>query len=274
MSDSSVFQPGLLTGKVAFVTGGGSGINKQIAMTYAKSGAAVAIVGRDGNKAQAVADQICESGGKAVGISADVRDEGAMALAFEKAKEELGAFDIVIAGAAGNFVCAAEEMSANGFRAVVETDLLGTFNTFKGALPHCVKPGAVMVAISAGQSTMPTFGQAHVCAAKAGVDMLVKVLAIEWAAQGIRCIGIAPGPVTDTEGMARLAPEGQSSWQRLLAAIPSGRGATKEEIAEFALFLVSSAAGYINGAVLPIDGGINAVGSLDFGRMLQDSLRR
>lgn len=119
---------------------------------------------------------------------------------------------------------------------------------------------------------MPTYAQAHVCAAKAGIDMLIRSLAVEWANDGIRCVGIAPGPVADTEGMVRLAPEGQESWTRLLQAIPSGRGASKQEIADLALYLASESGRYINGVVIPIDGGFSAVGSLEFGRMLKDSV--
>ena len=167
---------------------------------------------------------------------------------------------------------AATAMSANGFRAVIDTDLVGTFNTLRAAHEFLRKRSALVLAISAVQSSMPTYAQAHVCAAKAGIDMLIRTLAVEWADDGIRCVGIAPGPVADTEGMARLAPQGQQSWDRLLRAIPSGRGASKQEIADLALYLASDSGRYINGVVIPIDGGFSAVGSLEFGRMLKDSV--
>jgi NAD(P)-dependent dehydrogenase (short-subunit alcohol dehydrogenase family) len=119
---------------------------------------------------------------------------------------------------------------------------------------------------------MPTYAQAHVCAAKAGIDMLIRTLAVEWADEGVRCVGIAPGPVADTEGMARLAPQGQRSWDRLLQSIPSARAASRQEIADLALYLASDSGRYINGVVIPIDGGFSTVGSLEFGRMLKESV--
>ena len=195
-----------------------------------------------------------------------------MRTAVEHGHEAFGPIDIVVAGAAGNFVAPATGMSSNGFRAVIETDLVGTFNTLRACHEFMRKPSALVLAISAVQSSMPTYAQAHVCAAKAGVDMLIRSLAVEWAGDGIRCVGIAPGPVADTEGMARLAPQGQESWCRLLQSIPSGRAASKQEVADLALYLASDSGRYINGAVIPIDGGFSAVGSLEFGRMLKDSV--
>lgn len=271
MSTHSTFQPGLLRNKAVFITGGGSGINRQIALTYALAGAAVTIVGRNADKARDAAAEIENAGGRAIGLSADVRSYEAVRSAVEQAHATFGAIDIVVAGAAGNFVAPATGMSANGFRAVIDTDLVGTFNTLRAAHEFLRKPSALVLAISAVQSTMPTYAQAHVCAAKAGIDMLIRSLAVEWADEGIRCVGIAPGPVADTEGMARLAPQGQESWDRLLQSIPSGRAASRQEIADLALYLASESGRYINGVVIPIDGGFSAVGSLEFGRMLKDS---
>jgi NAD(P)-dependent dehydrogenase (short-subunit alcohol dehydrogenase family) len=272
VSTHSTFQPGLLRNKSVFITGGGSGINRQIALTYALAGAAVTIVGRSADKARDAAAEIEASGGRAMGLSADVRSYEAVRDAVEQAHAAFGSIDIAVAGAAGNFVAPAMGMSPNGFRAVIDTDLVGTFNTLRAAHEFLRKPSALVLAISAVQSSMPTYAQAHVCAAKAGIDMLIRSLAVEWADEGIRCVGIAPGPVADTEGMVRLAPEGQESWTRLLQSIPSGRGASKQEIADLALYLASESGRYINGVVIPIDGGFSAVGSLEFGRMLKDSL--
>jgi NAD(P)-dependent dehydrogenase (short-subunit alcohol dehydrogenase family) len=272
MSAHNTFQPGLLRNKAVFITGGGSGINRQIALTYARAGAAVTIVGRSAEKARDAAAEIEAAGGQAIGLSADVRSYEALRDAVEQAHAKFGPIDIVVAGAAGNFVAPATGMSSNGFRAVIDTDLVGTFNTLRAAHEFLRKPSALVLAISAVQASMPTYAQAHVCAAKAGIDMLIRSLAVEWADEGIRCVGIAPGPVADTEGMVRLAPEGQESWNRLLRAIPSGRGASKQEIADLALYLASESGRYINGVVIPIDGGFSAVGSLEFGRMLKDSL--
>lgn len=269
-----IFQPHLLSGKVAFITGGGSGINQRIAERFALAGAAIAILGRDGDKADAAAALIRNAGGRAIGLAGDVRDHDQISGAMYQANREFGRIDVVVAGAAGNFVARARDMSSNGFKTVVDIDLLGTFNTAHAAYDYLARQGGMVLALSAVQSTMPTSTQAHVCAAKAGVDMLIRTLAIEWGAAGIRCVGIAPGPVGDTEGMKRLAPEGQDSWDKILGHIPSRRAASRDEIAALALYLASPAGQYINGTVIPIDGGQTAVGSYAFGSMLEDSLRQ
>lgn len=268
----SVFQPGLLSNQHAIVTGAGSGINKRIAERFAAHGATVSIIGRNAEKCQAAAAEIRACGGRAAGFSADVRQFDVLSTAFRAACAQFGPAGICIAGAAGNFVAEAAAMSPNGFRAVVDIDLVGTFNTFRAALPILRNNGANLLAISAVQAILPTVAQAHVCAAKAGVEMLVRTLSIEWSGRGIRCNAIAPGPVADTEGMARLAPDGESSWARLLDGIPMRRAADCDEIADLALFLCSGAASYINGTVVTIDGGQSNLGSAALGSILVDSL--
>jgi NAD(P)-dependent dehydrogenase (short-subunit alcohol dehydrogenase family) len=203
-----------------------------------------------------------------------VRDYAAVESALRRTHEAWGDVDIVIAGAAGNFVAPALGMSSNSFRTVVDIDLVGTFNTARAAHAFLRKPGASFIAISAGHGTMPIAGQAQVCAAKAGIEMLVRCLCVEWGGDGVRCLAIAPGPVDGTEGMRRLAPEGERSLRRMLSTVPSGRQATLDELADLALFLVSGASGFINGAVIPIDGGLTNLGSYAFGEMLLESVQR
>jgi NAD(P)-dependent dehydrogenase (short-subunit alcohol dehydrogenase family) len=256
---AEVFAPGLLAGKNALITGGGSGINFAIAQRYAENGAAVVLVGRTKEKLDAAANEIRKAGGKASGHPADVRDYDALAAAVKAARDEYGEIDLVVCGAAGNFPAPALGMSANGFKAVVDIDLLGTFNTCRAAFEHLRRPGASIINISATQAFTPVPMQAHVCAAKAGVDMLTKCLAIEWGGQGVRVNSIAPGAVDDTEGMRRLAPTPEIRKQ-FTRGIPLQRFATKDEIADLALFLSSDAARFITGTVVVCDGGQSIAG--------------
>src|SRR3984893_1546394 len=203
---SEVFEKKMLEGKTAVITGGGSGINLSIAKRFAKHGARVALIGRTREKLDAAAREIGEAGGVASGHPADVRDYDALAGAIKSAREAHGEIDLVVCGAAGNFPAPALGMSANAFKSVVDIDLLGTFNTCRAGYEHLRKPGASVIAISATRAFRPIPLQSHVCAAKSGVDMLIKVLALEWGAAGVRANVVTPGPVDDTEGMRRLAP--------------------------------------------------------------------
>ncbi len=270
---SDIFVPHLLAGKVAFITGGSSGINLHIARRFAAAGAKVALIGRDLAKATDAAGEIRAAGGQAIGLAADVRNYAAIEAALKRTHEEWGDIDILIAGAAGNFVAPALGMSGNGFRTVIDIDLVGTFNTARAGFAYLRKPGSTLIAISAMHAVMPVAGQAHVCAAKAGIEMLIRGLCIEWGKDGVRCLAIAPGPVAGTEGMRRLAPEGERSLERLLSTVPSGRQARLDELGDLALYLVSGASDYINGTVIAIDGGLLNLGSHAFGEMLLDSVR-
>ena len=257
---SSVFRDSLLRGKVAFLTGGTSGIGLCIAERFALQGAKVAVVGRSQEKLDSAVGGVRGAGGDAIGFAADVRDYVALAAALQKTRDQYGEIDILLCGAAGNFPAPALGMSANGFKAVIDIDLLGTFNTCRAAYEHLRKPGASVIAISATHAFRPIPLQSHVCAGKAGVDILMKTLAIEWGSAGVRVNVVTPGPVDDTEGVRRLAPT-EEIRGRIAESIPLRRFATKDEIADLALFLCSDAAAYITGAVFVCDGGQSLTGS-------------
>ena len=253
------FRDKLLAGKAAFVAGASSGINLQIATRLAQAGAAVTIISRSADKIEAAAAGVRAKGGRCIGIAQDVRDHDGVGAAFAKSVAEHGPIDILVSGAAGNFVAPFNGLSYNGFRAVIDIDLVGTFNVMRQGFAHLRKPGASCINISAPQSLHPYPGQAHVNAAKAGVDMLTRTLAVEWGEAGVRVNSIIPGPIADTEGMARLAPtpEAMAASAR---NVPLKRLGTKDEVADLALFLVSDAAAYITGAVMPCDGGMSLMG--------------
>jgi NAD(P)-dependent dehydrogenase (short-subunit alcohol dehydrogenase family) len=246
----SAFRDGLLEGKTAFVAGGTSGINLGIAKRFAELGAKVAVVGRNPEKAQNAAREI---GGDALGLSADVRDYAAIRSALEASVGAFGKLDIVISGAAGNFLAPALGMSANAFRTVVDIDLNGTFNVFRACHDLLNLPGASLIAITAGQAVNASPLQIHACAAKAGINQAIRVLAMEWGPD-VRVNGISPGPIAGTEGMSRLAPGAPPDGGRQ-ERIPLKRWGRIEEVAESAVFLCSPSASYITGTILDCDGG-------------------
>lgn len=264
----------LFDGMVVFVTGGGSGINLGIARAFAALGADLAICGRSAERLEAAADELEELGAAVVAVPADVRDYDALAHAFEVAKDDLGPVDVLVCGAAGNFPCRAEELSANGFKAVVDIDLLGSFNACRAAFDQLAVTRGSILFISAGQASIPYPAQAHVGAAKAGVDNLMRNLALEWGRFGIRCNSIVPGPIEGTEGMRRLGSDDPAHHDRLKAEIPLGRYGTVEEIGAAAVFLSSPMAAYVSGTQLVVDGGQNLVGSAPFARLLEQAMTR
>ena len=252
----SIFREHVLKGKTALVTGGGSGIGQRMAERFAEHGARVMLVGRKQEKLDAAASLIRSNGGTAATHAVDVRDYPGVEAAVKSTRDQFGEIDIVVCGAAGNFPAPVLGMSANGFKAVVDIDLLGTFNTCRAVYDHLRKPGASVIAISASFSFQPTAMQAHVGAAKAGIDVLIKTLAIEWGPSGVRCNCITPGPTDDTEGMRRLAPT-EEARRRTASGVPLRRFGTKDELADLALFLCSDAAAYITGGVYLCDGGMS-----------------
>lgn len=244
-----------LSGRNALISGGTSGINLGIAKVLSEAGVNVAVFGRDAEKASAAAREIGGVGsGNALGLAADVRDSDAVAEVIAKATETFGTLDIVIAGAAGNFPAPAIDISPKGFKTVVDIDLLGTYNVFWSAFEHLRKPGASLIAITAPQATQVWPMQAHVCAAKAGVNMLVRSLALEWGPAGVRVNAISPGPIDDTEGMARLAPT-ESIREHFRKRLALRRFGAADEIGRLAAFLSSPDADYITGTIIACDGG-------------------
>lgn len=250
------------TGQHVFVAGGSSGINLGIAQAYARAGASVVVMSRSPDKVQQAAAGLQALGAQALGISADVRDATAVQAALEQAHAQFGPIDVLISGAAGNFIAPAKDLSPNGFKTVVDIDLHGTFHVLRMAYPMLRKPGASVINISAPQGVNPTMYQVHACAAKAGIDMMTRVLALEWGEDGVRINGIAPGPIANTEGMRRLAPSPEA-LQRATSTVPLQRMGTLDDVANMALFLSSPLASYVTGTIIAVDGGAALRGGRD-----------
>ncbi|MCB1776476.1 MAG: SDR family oxidoreductase [Candidatus Competibacteraceae bacterium] len=259
MTITSYFAKDLFQGQTIFITGGSSGINLGIARNFAAVGANLGIVGRSQAKLAAAADELRALGAQVSTHSADVRDYAALETAMARCREALGPIQTLICGAAGNFPCAAEQISPNGFKAVIDIDLLGTFHACRAAFAQLRETRGNILFISAGQAFMPYAFQAHVGAAKAGIDQMMQNLALEWGQFGIRCNSIAPGPIEGTEGVRRLVPEGGAD--RLKKMIPLGRFGTPDDIGQLSVFLASPLASYMTGARVVADGGQNLPGS-------------
>ena len=266
----TIFAKQILKDHVAFVTGGGTGITGGVARALAEAGANVALVSRSIEHLDTAARAINDAGGRnptvregaleqaasigeAFAVAADVRKPEEVEKAINATIERFGKIDIVVNGAAGNFLCTAEELSPNGFGTVVDIDLKGTFNVCRAAFAELKKNRGQILNISATLHYLGTPMQLHVSAAKAGVDALTKNLAVEWGHYGIRVNAIAPGPIEDTEGMKRLVPE--PIKEKIRKRVPLGRFGLIKDIENAAVFLCSDAASYINGAIIVVDGG-------------------
>jgi peroxisomal 2,4-dienoyl-CoA reductase len=260
-----VFAENVFAGKVALITGGGTGVGRGIAEALARYGAKVAILSRKQEHVSFGAEQISEATGRpCLPLVADVRQGDAVEAAVKRIVAELGALDIVVNNAAGNFLCPSGDLSPNGFGTVLDIDAKGTWNVTRAAYHAWLKDhGGQILNISATLHHGGTPNQLHVAAAKAAVDALTRTLAVEWGPQGIRVNAIAPGPIGDTEGARRLFPG--KGGEMLRAATPIGRLGTIDDIANLALFVLSNAATNLNGAIIVSDGGLCLVGRLGFG---------
>jgi NAD(P)-dependent dehydrogenase (short-subunit alcohol dehydrogenase family) len=244
---------GSLDGRVALVTGGGSGLGRAMALELGRLGAKVAVLGRRRHVLEETVAQLTDG----VAVPADVREPNALAEAFDVAEAELGPITTLVNNAAGNFHVQAEDLSPNGWRAVVGIVLDGTFYCSRELGRRVIERGgdnAQIVNIVASYAWTGGPGTIHSAAAKAGVVNLTRTLAVEWARHGIRVNAISPGPVDTAETRERLWPT-EEIRERIFDRIPLARFGTEAEIANACAYLVSDYAAYVTGDVLTIDGG-------------------
>lgn len=245
---------GCLSERVVLVTGGGTGLGRAMAIELARLGAKVAVLGR---RREPLDETVALLAGEGFAVQADVRDPEALAAAFDAVEEALGPLTTLVNNAAGNFLVRAEELSPNGWRAVLGIVLDGTFFCSRELGRRVAERGganAQIVNLVASYAWTGGPGTVHSAAAKAGVVNLTRTLAVEWARHGIRVNSIAPGPIDTEETRTRLWPT-EEMRESVLRRIPAGRFGREEEVANACAYLVSDFAGYVTGEVLTLDGG-------------------
>lgn len=246
---------------MALITGGGSGICFEITRQLLKHGCAGAVIcgRREGFLAGASESLASDTGAHCLYKTCDVRDADACAAVVAYTLEHFGKIDILVNGAAGNFLTEAKALKPNGFRAVIEIDAIGTYNMSHAAYPSLKsnQDGGIVINISATLQYGATWYQVHASAAKSAVDSMTRTLALEWGSDNIRVNGIAPGPVEGTPGMAKLSPgiDGEDMNEMVSDGIPLGRMGTGFDIGMAAIFLATDAGSYVTGDVLVVDGG-------------------
>ena len=247
---------GTLQDRVAIITGGGTGLGKAMALEFSRLGARLVLASRNQDNLRRAAAEIEARGGEALVVTVDVRHPEQVDHMVQAALDRFGRIDSLVNNAAGNFVCPAEELTVNGWNAVVNIVLHGTFYCTRAVARHWIRQGrgGSILNILATYAWTGGPGTVHSAAAKAGVLAMTRTLAVEWAARGIRVNAIAPGPVDGTGAAPQLWPT-EEARQAVLASIPLGRMGRPEEIAHAAAYLVSDYASFITGEVLTMDGG-------------------
>jgi NAD(P)-dependent dehydrogenase (short-subunit alcohol dehydrogenase family) len=249
------FRPDLLRGKTTVITGGGTGLGRSTALRLASLGADVGLLGRRPDPLQETAAEIRKAGGRAAAVPCDVRDPAAVHAAFDAVEKELGPVNQLVNNAAGNFLSASEDLSDGAFNSVVQIVLYGTFYCTRELgrrLIETKQRGEILSIVT----TYAQSGSAFVlpsAAAKAGVLAMMRSLAVEWAAYGIRVNAVAPGPFPTEGAFSRLMP-GSDLERQALRRIPLRRFGEHEELTNLIAYLLSDASPYQTGDLVTIDG--------------------
>jgi NAD(P)-dependent dehydrogenase (short-subunit alcohol dehydrogenase family) len=251
-----MFAQHLLKDQVAVITGGGTGIGLAIAKRLGSLGARIAIASRDSGHLEEGCAALRAAGSDALAIQLDVRKPEQVDEMVERTVKHFGSLDILVNNAAGNFICRAEELSPNGWNAVIGIVLNGTFYCSRAVGRYMIarKRGGSIVSILANYVWTGSPGTIHSAAAKAGVMSMTQTLAVEWAPHGIRVNAIAPGPI-ESPGAATQLWNTPDAVERITNAVPLRRWGTPEEVADAVTFLAAPQSAYITGEVLTVDGG-------------------
>ncbi len=249
----SVFAPGLLTGQVILVTGGGSGIGRCTAHELANLGAHVVLVGRNPDKLTATAQEITGDGGQASWHSCDIRREGDVQAMIAQVVQQHGRIHGLVNNAGGQYISPLAKTSAKGWQAVIDTNLTGGFLVARECFNQSMQQhgGAVVNIVADMWGSMP--GMGHSGAARAGMVSFTETAALEWATHGVRVNAVAPGYIASS-GMDHYPPEAGPMLREMRNTVPQGRFGTEAETSAAIVFLLSPAASFISGTVLRVDG--------------------
>jgi len=262
---SPVLPAGALKGKVAFVTGGGTGLGRAMATLFAQLGARVAIAARRMEVLEKTAQEIRQqTGAEVVAIHLDVKNPAEVAKAADECVSKLGLPNIVVNNAAGNFIMATERLSPNAFRTVFDIVLIGTANVTLefGRRMIEAKQGCSFLSITTPYARSGAPFVVPSATAKAGVENMVRSLASEWGKYGMRFNCIAPGPIPTEGAFGRLNPNSMDDASAAAGlTVPVGRVGEPEELANLAAFVVSDYGSWLNGSIIDFDGGQQFLGN-------------
>jgi NAD(P)-dependent dehydrogenase (short-subunit alcohol dehydrogenase family) len=240
---------GRYAGKTVWVTGGGSGLGRAMALAFANEGATVCVIGR---RTEAL-DETVALMGSGFGLSCDVREPQRVEEVVKEILARTGRLDVLVNNAAGNFISPSEKLSPNGFKSVVDIVLNGTFNCTRFAFDALRESRGCILNIIATYAWSGEPGAVHSASAKAGVLAMTRTLAAEWGRFGIRANAIAPGPI-HTEGTDKNLWSIANVEELVASQVPLGRLGQPGDVSRAALWLCSDEANWVSGAALPVDG--------------------